>query len=90
MSQGTLKNYNALNFSLNYLPNLGKKEAKAFTILVLSVNNILQQKNIYGFQFSKDGLRSKAVLPSASTFVFIGAFINFGIDRTQDVINSNL
>ncbi|KEY18078.1 TonB-dependent receptor [Kaistella antarctica] len=89
-TQGKLKDFNALNFSLNYLPNLGKKDAKAFTILVLSVNNILGQKNIYGYQFSNDGLRSKPILPSASTFVFIGAFISFGIDRTQDAINNNL
>lgn len=88
--QGKLKDFNALNFSLNYLPNLGKKDSKAFTILVLSVNNILGQKNIYGYQFSNDGLRSKPILPSASTFVFIGAFINFGIDRTQNAINNNL
>lgn len=89
-NQGKLKDFNALNFSLNYLPNLGKKDAKAFTILVLSINNILGQKNIYGYQFSNDGLRSQPILPSASTFVFIGCFINFGIDRTQDAINSNL
>ena len=89
-NQGKLKDFNALNFSLNYLPNLGKKDSKAFTILVLSVNNILGQKNIYGYQFSNDGLRSKPILPSASTFVFIGCFINFGIDRTQDAINNNL
>ncbi|MGA9212103.1 TonB-dependent receptor [Kaistella sp.] len=88
--QGKLKDFNALNFSLNYLPSLGKKDAKTFTVLVLSVNNILGQKNIYGYQFSNDGLRSKPVLPSANTFVFIGAFINFGIDRTQDAINNNL
>ena len=87
---GKLKDFNALNFSLNYLPNLGKKDAKAFTILVLSVNNILGQKNIYGYRFSDDGLRSQPVLPSANTFVFIGCFINFGIDRTQDAINNNL
>lgn len=89
-TQGKLKDYNALNFSMNYLPNLGKKDAKSFMVLVLSVNNILGQKNIYGYNFSNDGLRSKPVLPSTDTFVFIGAFINFGIDRTQDAINNNL
>lgn len=89
-NQGKLKDYNALNFSMNYLPNLGKKDAKSFMVLVLSVNNILGQKNIYGYNFSNDGLRSKPVLPSTNTFIFIGAFINFGIDRTQDAINNNL
>ena len=88
--QGKLKDYNALNFSLNYLPNLAKKDSKVFPILVLGINNVLGQKNIYGYQFSNDGLRSKPILPSTSTFVFIGAFINFGIDRTQDAINNNL
>lgn len=89
-TQGKLKDFNSLNFSLNYLPNLGKKEAKAFTILVLSVNNILGQKNIYGYNFSNDGMRRKPILPSANTFVFIGAFISFGIDRTQEAIDKNL
>lgn len=89
-ARGKVKDFNALNFSLNYLPNLGKKDAKAFTVLVLSVNNILGQKNTYGYNFSNDGLRSKPILPSADTFIFIGAFISFGIDRTQDAINSNL
>ncbi len=89
-TSGKLPNYNALNFSINYLPSLGKKDARAFTVLVLSINNVLNQKNIYGYQFSNDGLRSKPILPTSNTFVFIGAFISFGIDRTQDAINNNL
>ncbi len=88
--QGKAKDYNALNFSVNYLPGLGKKDAKYFTVLVVAINNVLGQKNIYGYQFSNDGLRKKPVLPSANTFVFIGAFISFGIDRTEDAINNNL
>lgn len=88
--QGKLKDYNALNFSLNYLPSLGKKDAKSFTVLVLGINNVLGQKNIYGYNFSNDGLRSRPILPSTNTFIFIGAFINFGIDRTEDAINNNL
>ena len=75
---------------MNYLPNLGKKDAKSFMVLVLSVNNVLGQKNIFGYHFSEDGTRNRAILPSTNTFVFIGAFINFGIDRTEDAINNNL
>jgi len=89
-NEGRLKDYNALNFSLNYLPNLGKKEAKAFTVLVLSVTNVLGPKNIYGYNFSMDGSRSSAMVPPVNTFVFIGAFISFGVDKTQDAINNNL
>lgn len=88
--EGTLKDYNGLNFSVNYLPNLGKKDAKAFTVLVLSVSNILGNKNVYGYNFSKDGMRSSAVVPPVNTFVFIGAFISFGVDKTNDAINNNL
>lgn len=88
--EGTLKNYSGLNFSLNYLPNLGKKDSKAFTVLVLSISNILGQKNVYGYNFSNDGMRSSAVVPPVNTFVFIGAFISFGVDKTNDAINNNL
>ncbi len=89
-AQGKVKDYSTLNFSLNYLPWLGKKDAKAFTVFVLSINNMLGQKNIYGYNFSEDGSRRKALLPSANTFIFIGAFISFGVDRTEDAINNNL
>lgn len=88
--EGTLKDYSGLNFSVNYLPNLGKKNSKAFTVLVLSISNILGNKNVYGYNFSNDGLRSSAVLPPVNTFVFVGAFISFGVDKTNDAINNNL
>jgi vitamin B12 transporter len=89
-NEGKLKDYNGLNFSLNYLPNLGKKDSKVFTVLVLSVSNILGSKNVYGYNFSNDGMRSSAIVPPVNTFVFIGAFISFGQDKTNDAINNNL
>jgi hypothetical protein len=89
-NEGRLKDYNALNFSINYLPNLGKKDAKAFTVLVLSVSNILGTKNVYGYNFSMDGSRNSTVVPPVNTFIFVGAFISFGVDKTQDAINNNL
>lgn len=89
-TEGKLKDYNALNLSFNYLPNLGKKDAKAFTILVLSISNVLGTKNVYGYNFSQNGNRSSAVVPPVNTFVFVGMFISFGVDKTQDAINNNL
>lgn len=89
-NEGRLKDYNALNFSINYLPNIGKKEAKAFPVFVLSISNILGSKNVYGYNFSTDGSRSSAIVPPVNTFVFIGAFISFGVDKTDDAINNNL
>ncbi|MDH6251628.1 vitamin B12 transporter [Chryseobacterium sp. H1D6B] len=88
--EGSLKDYNAVNLSFNYLPNLGKKDAKSFLVLVLSISNILGTKNVYGYNFSLDGSRNSAVVPPVNTFVFVGAFINFGVDKTQDAINNNL
>ncbi|MFP7656572.1 TonB-dependent receptor [Chryseobacterium proteolyticum] len=89
-NEGRLKDYNALNLSFNYLPNLGKKDAKAFTVFVLSISNVLGTKNMYGYNFSQDGSRSSAIVPPINTFVFVGAFISFGVDKTQDAINNNL
>ena len=89
-NQGFVKDYQAVNFSLNYLPNLGKKDARAFTVLVLSINNVLGTKNEFGYNFSSNGLKSRAIVPPTNTFFFIGAFISFGTDRTQEAINNNL
>ncbi|MDE5492161.1 TonB-dependent receptor [Elizabethkingia meningoseptica] len=86
--EGTLKSYSSLNMSLNYLPNLGKKEAKVFTIIFLGVDNILNQKNIYGYNFSGSGNRSP-ILPVANTTVYVGAIFQFGIDRTKDTLENN-
>ncbi len=88
-NEGTVKDFSALNLSINYLPNLGKKNAKSFPVFVLSVNNVLNTKNIYGYNFASNG-QSSALSPPVNTFVFIGVFISFGIDRTQDAINSTL
>ena len=89
-NSGWVKDYNSLNFSVNYLPNLGKQDSKYFTVLVLSISNILGSKNVYGYQFSQDGSRNAATVPPIGSFVFIGAFISFGVDKTNDAINNNL
>lgn len=89
-NQGQVKDYNVLNFSVNYVPSIGKKDAKSFSVFVLAVNNVLGAKNIFGYNFSSDGMRSSAIRPPADTFVFVGWFISFGTDKTQEAINNNL
>ena len=79
-----------MNISFNYLPAIGKKDAKAFPVFVLSISNVLGSKNVYGYNFSANGSRSSAIVPPVNTFVFIGAFISFGVDKTEDAINNNL
>jgi hypothetical protein len=87
---GKTINYNSTSFSVNYLPGLGKKNAKAFAVWVLGVNNFFGQKQVFNYNYNNDGSRKEAVTPPSKRFIFIGCFISFGIDRTQDAINNNL
>jgi hypothetical protein len=59
-------------------------------VYVLSINNIFNIKQTYGYQYSYNGYRKEAIVPPSRMFVFIGAFFSFGVDRTQDAINNNL
>jgi hypothetical protein len=87
---GTTINYNSCSFSVNYLPTIGRKDTKNFAVWVLGVNNVFGQKQIYTYNYSNDGSRKEAVTPPSKRFVFIGCFLSFGTDRTQDAINNNL
>ncbi len=93
--QGLTPNNQSLNFSVNYLPSFGKKNAKAFVVWVASISNILGYNTIYGYnypyQYGTPGNSPKqAIEPPAKRFFFIGCFISFGVDRSQDAINNNL
>ncbi len=87
---GKTINYNSMSFSVNWLPNIGNKNTKTFAVWVLGVNNVLGQNIIYNYNFNYNGSRKEAVTPPSKRFVFIGCFLSFGIDRTQDAINNNL
>jgi vitamin B12 transporter len=82
--------YNSLSFSLNYLPNLGKQNAKSFIVWVASMTNVLNQNQVFGYNYSNDGNIKQAITPPAQQFFFLGCFISWGIDRTQNAINNNL
>jgi vitamin B12 transporter len=82
--------YNSLSFSVNYLPNVFKQGANKFTVFVFSITNVLGSKQVFGYSYSYNGLRKEAIVPPTKTFIYIGAFFSFGVDRTQDVINNNL
>ncbi len=87
---GKTKDFNSISLSLNYLPNIGKANAKAFGVLVISVTNVLGFNNVYSYNYSANGKNKVAVLPAAKRFYFIGYFISLGIDRSQDAINDHL
>lgn len=87
---GETPDYHNVSFSLNYLPNIGKTGSKSFIVYVLSVSNVFGFDQKFGYRYSYNGNRKEAIVPPSKSFVFIGAFISFGVDRSQDVINSNL
>jgi vitamin B12 transporter len=87
---GRTINYNSMSFSVNYLPNLGKQNPKVFAVWVLGINNVLGQNQVFNYNYSNDGSRKVAVTPPSRRFIFLGCFLSFGIDRTQDAINNNL
>ncbi|MEP6594889.1 MAG: carboxypeptidase-like regulatory domain-containing protein [Ginsengibacter sp.] len=87
---GKTKDYNSLSFSVNYLPNLGKTNASRFTVFVFSFTNVLGSNNIYSYNYSYDGRNKQPVTPPSKRFYYLGCFISFGIDRSDDVINNNL
>lgn len=88
--QGTTISYNNLSLSVNYLPFIGSRSAKRFIVLVLSANNVLGSDQVFNYNYSYDGLRREAIVPPSRRFYFIGCFMSFGVDRSEDVINSNL
>lgn len=87
--QGKTIAYNNLSLSANYLPSIGKK-TKNFIVWVVSVSNVLGNKQVFNYNYSYNGLRKEAINPPASRFFFVGCFMSFGVDRSQDVINNNL
>jgi len=88
--RGTIPSYHNVSFAINYLPFIGKENAKTFAVYVLQVSNIFNIKQTYGYQYSYNGLRKQEILPTSRMFVFIGAFISFGVDRSDEVMNNAL
>ncbi len=68
------KDYHNLSINFSYRTSIGKN----FTVLVLSINNVLGVENVYSYNYSSDGSRRMAVGPTAPRFFFAGVFINIG------------
>ena len=88
--KGETKDFHNVGFSMNYLPNLGNKNAKTFIVLVASVTNVLNANQVFGYNYSYNGMRKEAITPPARQFFFLGCFLSWGVDRSQDAINNNL
>ncbi len=88
--RGTLPSYHNVSFAINYLPFIGKDKPKSYGVYVLQISNIFNLKQTYGYQYSYNGYRKEAIVPTSRMFVFIGAFISFGVDRSDEIINNGL
>lgn len=88
--EGKTKPYNALNFSAEWVPSVGKTNAKTFIVLFASVTNVLGYNAVYGYNYSYNGMFKQPIEPPAKRFYFIGCFLSWGVDRTDDAINNNL
>jgi len=88
--QGTTLPFNNLGFSMNYVPSVGKPHAKTFWVFVASITNVLHSEQIYGYNYSHDGSVKVPITPPAPQFFFLGVFLSWGVDKTQDAINNNL
>lgn len=88
--QGKTKSYQTLGFSVNWVPSIGKTNAKTFWVLFASVNNVLGYSPVFGYNYSYNGMVKEAITTPSKRFYFIGVFLSWGIDRSQDAINNNL
>jgi vitamin B12 transporter len=88
--EGHTKDYQSLNFSCEYIPSLGKVKPKTFVVLFASMSNVLGYNSIYGYHYSFNGQTKQPITPPANRFYFVGCFLSWGVDRTQDAINNNL
>lgn len=87
---GKVQDYHNVSIAFNYLPTVGKQNAKSFVVYVLQVSNTFNIKQVYGYQYSFNGLRREQIVPPSRMFVFLGAFFSFGIDRTENAVNDRL
>lgn len=88
--RGMTKDFHNAGFSMNYLPNLGKQNAKMFWVLVASVTNVFGANPVFNYNYSNNGIVKQPVGLPAPRFFFIGCFLSWGVDRSQDAINNNL
>lgn len=88
--EGKTKSYNSLNFSAEWVPSIGKQHAKTFVVLFASMTNVLGASQVYGYNYSYNGMYKEPITPPSKRFYFIGCFLSWGVDRSQDAINNNL
>ena len=89
--QGTTNAYSGMNVSFAYLFSLFPKwKNKDFSGIGMGMNNILGTQQVFGYNYSANGINKIPILLPARRSVYLGIFMSFGIDRRDDFINDNL
>ena len=79
--------YHNLGLNVAHLMSIRKTQS----VLVLTVSNVLGTRQVFGYTYSAtDPQRREAIVPNNNPFVFVGLFVNLGVDRRQEIINSQL
>lgn len=91
VDQGTTNMYNQMNVSFAYLFTIFKNwKYKDFSGIGLGMNNVFGAKEIFGYNYSYNGLNKIPITLPATRSVYVGLFMLFGIDRRDDFINEKL
>lgn len=83
--------YNQMNLSFAYLFAMFKKwKNKDFSGIGASISNVFGTKQVFGYNYSYNGLNKMPITLPARRGYYIGLFMSFGIDRRDDFINEKL
>ena len=89
--KGITNTYSGVNLSFAYLFSMFKGwKNKDFSGLGFGMNNVFGRKQIFGYNYSHNGLHKLPVTQPAARTFYLGIFMSFGIDRRDDFINDNL
>jgi vitamin B12 transporter len=86
------QDFHNMNLSANWLTKIGK----AFTVVVFSMNNVLNQDQVFSYNYSNrlrdagGNLIRNEVSNVAPQFFFLGVFLSWGIDRRNEEVNKGL
>lgn len=87
--QGRTKAYNTLNVHFAYLTSFFKKwKRKDFSGIALGVNNVLGTAQVFGYNYSFDGQRKVPITLPAPRMIYLGVFMSFGINRTDNFLDN--
>jgi hypothetical protein len=63
---------------------------KDFSGIGFGINNVFGTKQIFGYNYSTNGLNKSPITLPATRSYYIGIFMSFGIDRRNDFIDEKL